>query len=116
MIITGRNPKKPANIRPHLDVKLAPGWHFDASSGVFMSEHQEMFVPGEQLPTDAEIRFTAPEFAKSKPNTLTDAERNLAAYVQIVFPRGASVKKYLAVVKVWPCVADAHEPPVISLP
>lgn len=103
-------------MRPHLDARLATGWRYDAAAGAFVAGDGQRFMPGDSLPAGVEIRHTAPDLARSDPGSLSAAERDLAAYVQIIFPRGTRPGRYLDKVKRWPCVKEVREPPEISLP
>lgn len=116
MSMTGHATGPPAWIKPHIDVKLAPGWYFDTSKKAFVSERGDEFAPGEQLPANALIRHTAPGLAMREQSELSPSELNLVSYIQIVFPPGTMVEDYLPGVREWPCISEAREPPRISLP
>ena len=116
MITTGCKQNSPPGVRPHLDVKLAPEWRYDAASKAFVATNGEEFVPGDKLPGGIEIRYTVPDLAKRKPSSLSEAELDLVAYVQVIFLQGTQVEKYINTVKRWPCVLEVRKPPQISLP
>ena len=112
----GQEAGMPPGVRPHIDVKLAPGWHYDQSREKFISDKGDTFTTEQELPANTSIRHTAPNLAKKKPHTLSKSERNLASYVQVIFPYGTQVKDHLPKINKWPCVLEVHLPPQISLP
>lgn len=106
----------PKALRPSLDVKLASEWRYADSRGVFVSSAGEEFSPEAELPKGTQIRYMAPHLARADRATLSGDERNLAAYLQIIFPKGAEIDRYLAPIAQWPCVEQVQRPPAISLP
>jgi hypothetical protein len=106
----------PKALRPSLDVKLASEWRYVDSRGVFVSSAGEEFSPAADLPKGTQIRYMVPHLAKADRATLSADEGNLAQYLQIVFPKGVEVDRYLASIGQWPCVEQVQRPPEISLP
>jgi hypothetical protein len=106
----------PQGLRPSLDVKLASEWRYADSRGVFVSSAGEEFSPRADLPKGTQIRYMVPHLASADRATLSADERNLASYLQIVFPKGAEIDRYLPDIAQWPCVEQVQRPPEISLP
>lgn len=106
----------PKALRPSLDVKLASEWRYADSRGLFVSSAGDEFSPGAALPKGTQIRYMVPHLARADRATLSADERNLAAYLQIIFPKGAEVDRYLSEIAQWPCVEQVQRPPEISLP
>lgn len=108
--------KTPKGLRPSLDVKLAAAWRYVDASETFVSSGGEEFSPLAELPKGTRIRYMAPHLAKADRAALSADERNLAQYLQVVFPKGTSVESYLAIIEDWPCVERVDPPPEVSLP
>jgi hypothetical protein len=106
----------PKGLRPSLDVKLAAEWRYADSRGVFVSSAGEEFSPAADLPKGTQIRYMAPQLARADRATLSADERNLASYLQIIFPKGAQLDRWLSDIARWPCVEQVQRPPEISLP
>lgn len=106
----------PKDLRPSLDVKLAATWRYAEAKGVFRSASGTEFAPSSDLPKGTRVLYMAPALAKADPATLTADERNLARYVQLVFPKGTNLEPYLRIVRKWPCVETVQRPPAVSLP
>jgi hypothetical protein len=111
---TGNN--TPEGLQPSLDVKLAPEWRYSDTREIFASSGGEEFSPIPDMPKGTQIRYMAPHLAKADRATLSADERNLALYLQVVFPKGTEVDQYLAVIGKWPCVEQVQRPPEVSLP
>ena len=109
----GRVPK---GLKPHLVVKLNEGWEFDATRHVFVSTEGREFSPKTALPKGSKIVYTAPTLATAPRNSLSEAQRNLARYVQVILPKGHDAAAYRPVVAKWECVEEVDLAPVISLP
>lgn len=95
---------------------LKPDWRFDARRRVFTSASGEAFSPLALLPDGSRIAWTVPRLARADVSTLSGEERELRRHMQIVLPEGASPARHLRRVRGWPCVAEAHVSPQISLP
>lgn len=108
--------KTPKALRPHLDVKMAQDWRYVESEQLFVSSGGETFSPAATLPKGAEILCMVPDLARADPSTLSEDERFLARFIQVVFPNEGARKKHLAEVKKWPCAEEVRWPPEISLP
>lgn len=106
----------PAALLRYLSLKLKPGWRFDRSRGQFVAAGGESLSVRDQLPKGSEIVPIAPALADADPAKLSDAERDLARYFQLILPKGATPEQYRRVVKRWDAVAEATLPPQVSLP
>jgi len=108
-----------AKIRVPVEIKLKPGWEFDAERGVFVSDRGEEFEARGELPKKSEIVHKTPALAaaarKAKAK-LSDDEKNLLRYLQVILPEDEPPAKYLKMIGDWPWVADANLPPAPSLP
>ncbi len=107
---------EPKGLRPSLDVKLSSEWRYSESRRLFVSATGEEFSPAAALPKGTQIRYMVPHLATADRATLSADESNLARYLQVVFPKGAVVDSYLAVIGQWPCVEQVRRPPEVSLP
>lgn len=107
----------PKGLKPHVVVRLKPGWRYDSRRRRFVSEEGGEVVPREDLPRGASIRYQVPELAKAAASrALSEDEANLARYLQVILPAGTDPAPVLAAVRDWDCVAEARLPPEISLP
>ena len=102
--------------RRFIAVTLKPDWRFDARRRVFTSARGEAFSPLARLPEGSRIAWTVPRLARADVSTLSDEERELRRRMQIVLPDGASPARHVRRVRGWPCVAEAHAGPQVSLP
>jgi len=103
-------------LKPHLVVKIKAGWTFNPKEKMFVSRKGKKFSPTPHLPKGSEVRFMTPELATSDPGSLSKAERNLARYLQILFPQGTAPKRFIMAIKEWECIEEVRLPPDISLP
>ncbi len=108
--------KAPKGLRPSLDIRLAAEWRYADTREIFVSSSGEEFSPAADMPKGTRIRYMSPHLAKADRATLTADERNLAQYLQVIFPKGTSVDPYLAVIGKWPSVERVERPPEVSLP
>ena len=106
----------PAGLPRALSLKLKSGWRFNPSGGQFVSTSGERLSVLDQLPKGSEIVPTVPALAKADPAKLSEAERDLARYVQLILPKGATPQQHLEVIKRWDAVEAVTLPPEISLP
>lgn len=108
-----------AKIRFPVEIKLKPGWEFDAERCVFVSDRGEEFEARGDLPKKSKIVHKTPALAaaarKAKAK-LSDDEKNLLRHLQIILPAEEPPAKYAKTIRDWPCVAEASLPPVPSLP
>ena len=108
--------KMPGSLRPQLDVKMGPDWRYLETKRIFVSAGGEEFSPGPSLPKGAEIIHMVPALALADPGTLSEDERNLARFIQVVFPSKAAREKHTGQVENWPCAEEVRWPPEVSLP
>lgn len=106
----------PADMRRYLSLKLKTGWRFDSGGGQFVSTGGQRFAVRDQLPKGSEIVPSAATLAGANPATLSEAERDLARYFQLILPKGAAPERYLPIVELWDAVEAAALPPQVSLP
>jgi hypothetical protein len=105
-----------SEIRTPVEVKLKAEWRYETSARAFVSDAGERFKPGKDLPKGSRIVYKVPSLAQSERSKLSEDERNLQLYLQIILPAGESPADYVAAIRRWPPVADARLPPEISLP
>ncbi|MEA3208181.1 MAG: hypothetical protein QOE70_1238 [Chthoniobacter sp.] len=109
-----------AKLRTPVEIKLKPGWRFDAARRVFISDEGERFTPRGELPKNTRIVHKTPGLVAAaragKAKKLSAAEANLLRYLQIILPADRSPAESLEAVRQWPCVEEAALPPEISLP
>ncbi len=106
----------PANVqilRP-VDFKLKPGWRFDEAKQAFAGPAGESFRP--ELPKGARLVFKVPDLARSRRKGLSEAQRDLQRYMQVVLPQSFKPEEFAKKVKQWPCADSPHAAPVVSLP
>ncbi|MEK6320649.1 MAG: hypothetical protein AABN33_03085 [Acidobacteriota bacterium] len=108
----------PANskVRIPVDLKLKPGWRLDPTHGFFETDSGERFTPHKDLPKNSRIVYKVPGLAGADPSKLSKHERDLQRYVQVILPPGESPADYVDLIRKWPCVAEAHTAPEMSLP
>ena len=106
----------PASVKVTIDLKLKPDWRFDQRRRRFQNDSGETFSPSRDLPKGAKTVHKVPRLAGADIATLSDTEKDLRRYLQVILPAGESPEKYLAAVRGWPCTAEAHTGPQASLP
>ena len=107
---------KSSKIRVPVELKLKPEWWFDSSRRVFVSSSGERFTPRNDLPKNSKIVYKVPSLAQADEANLSRHEKDLRRYMQVILPAGESPAGYLNVIRAWPCVAEAHAGPEVSLP
>jgi len=105
-----------SHIRPHLVVKLKPGWRWVESKKAFISSSGQEFRPARELPGARGIVAMVPDLATRKKAQLSEDERNLARYIHIVFRKQSKPEKHSREVRDWPCVEEVRRAPEITLP
>jgi hypothetical protein len=103
-------------VRVPVEVKLAPGWRFNPRRGRFEGEKGEVFAPPGDLPKKTKIVHKVPRLATAERAALSEAERDLASYLQVILPATEAPEKYLERIRAWPCIVEAHVGPRVSLP
>jgi hypothetical protein len=97
-------------------LKLKAGWAFDTSRRSFESDRGEKFSPRGDLPKNSKIVYKVPSLAQAAESDLNEHEMDLRRYMQVILPAGVSPAEYVGAVRSWPCVAEAHAAPEVSLP
>lgn len=105
-----------SKVRTPIDLKLKEGWTFDASRRAFESDRGEKFSPRGELPKNSKIVYKVPNLARADASELNEYEKELRLYMQVILPAGESPAAYVETVRIWPCVAEAHAAPEVSLP
>jgi len=103
-------------MRPHLVLKLRPGWRFDPRASAFVDARGRRCAEAEPLPSGTTFLPVSPTLQRKRAARLSTAERDLTRYFQIVLPPGADPRAYLDAVRRWPCAAEVQLPPIVSLP
>jgi len=108
----------PANSKARIpvDLKLRHKWRFNPSPRVFESDSGEKITPRGDLPKNSRIVYKVPSLAKADKAKLSKHERDLQRYMQVILPAGESPAEYVDMIRAWPCVAEAHVAPEVSLP
>ena len=105
-----------SKVRTPIDLKLKAGWTYDASRRTFESDRGEKFSPRGELPKNSKIVYKVPNLARADESELNEHEKELRLYLQVILPAGESPAAHVGAVRVWPCVAEAHAAPEVSLP
>lgn len=100
-------------LRP-VDFKLKTGWRYDEAAKEFVGPAREKFVPA--LPKGARIVFKVPDLARSRRRNLSDGEKELQRYMQVILPAAVKAEKFAPKVAEWPCADDSRAAPNVSLP
>jgi len=103
-------------VRTPIDLKLKPQWRFDTSRRVFVSDSGEEFTPRRELPKNSRIVYKVPGLVDADETRLSKYEKDLRRYMQVILPAGESPTQYVDAVRAWPCAAEAHAAPEVSLP
>ena len=98
-----------------IDCKLKPGWRYDEERAVFVGPKGEALAPA-GLPKGARIVYKVPSLARSAPESLSAAERDLSRCLQVILPAAGGAEKLVPVVRSWPAIEEAHAAPEIGLP
>lgn len=106
----------PPSVKIPIELKLKPGWRFVPRRRLFENESGETFAPYRDLPKGTKIVYKVPRLAQADAASLSEAERDLRCYLQVILPAGESLQDHIAAVRGWPCVTEAHAGPVVSLP
>ena len=106
----------PPGISEHLDVQLEPGWHFDRRKRTLVSDAGKSIKLRALLPSDVKIVPMAPSLADVDPMALSEEERLLARYLQVVLPSGADLVVLADALRELDGVAGVSAPPRIGLP
>jgi hypothetical protein len=105
-----------SGMRPHLVLKLRPGWRFDARANAFVDARGRSCPAPEDLPAGTKFLPVSPTLQRKHTGKLSAPERDLVRYFQIVLPTGADPRAYLDAMRRWPCATEVTLPPIVSLP
>lgn len=108
----------PSGAEPYVLVRLAPGWRLDEKAGAFVAGSERVPLP-DSLPRGTRARLHVPALASRNPKTLSEPERELARYVQVLLPKGAdagAIRAALAALGKLAAVEQATVPPAPELP
>jgi len=103
-------------VKPHIVVKLKPGWAFDPSRRAFVSQDGDVVRPQRDLPKGSRIVPMAPELTREPRATLSTAEEELSRYFQVILPKGENASAARDAASHWPSTAEVSMPPKVSLP
>ncbi len=103
-------------VRTPVEVKLRPGWSYDTGRRRFVSDAGETFAPRGELPRNTRIVYKVPGLAAVDEAHLSEPERDLRRYLQVILPRGEAPRDYVDAIREWPSVAEASVGPQVSLP
>jgi hypothetical protein len=104
------------SIRTPIDFTLKSSWSFDTKRRIFTSESGEKFSPFSGLPKGSRVVYKVPRLARADAAKLSEPERALQRYMQLILPQGEPAAKHLRAVQAWPAVEEAHVSPQVSLP
>jgi hypothetical protein len=107
-------PPPPGAIRRVVEIKLKPGWRYDAVARAFVESGGVCKPAG--LPRGTRVVAKIPSLAFAKTRTLSRPERDLQRYAQVLLPANCSPADSLEAIRAWPCVEAATVAPEISLP
>jgi len=103
-------------VKPHIVVKLKPGWAFDPSRRVFVSQNGDLVRPQRDLPKGSRIVPIALELTREPRAAPSTAGEELSRFFQIILPKGEDASAALTAANRWASIAEASMPPKVSLP
>jgi hypothetical protein len=115
-VMRDERPGTEPSARPHVVVKLKPGWTFNPGRRVFVSRDGMLVRPQPDLPNGSRIVPMAVDLARTPRAGLSAAEEELSRYYQIILPKGSDAAAVRTAASHWASIADASMPPRISLP
>ena len=115
-VMGGRAPRRPKGVLPHIVLRLRPGWRYDPAKREFVAPGDGAVFPQADLPTGWRVVPSVPGLADDPQEALSEAERELARYYQVILPRRADPAAALTQVRQWPCLEEAYPGPEVSLP
>ena len=83
---------------------------------MFESGSGTSFDPHRDLPKDTRIVYKVPALAAADELRLTQSEKELRRYMQVILPQGVSPQDFVEIVRAWPSVEEASVGPDVSLP
>lgn len=109
------NADAPSGIARYILVCLAPGWALDKDARAFISDEKRIDF-AHHLPRGARARPHVPALASRDVKTLSEAERALARYVQLLLPKNADIGSARAAIAKLEAVEEATVSPEVGLP
>ncbi|MBV9124597.1 MAG: hypothetical protein JO112_14670 [Planctomycetes bacterium] len=106
----------PRGVSSHLEVRLKPGWRFDRRRRALISEAGQSVRLRGVLSPGIRIVPIAPSLAAADPGSLSEDERLLARYLQVVLPSGGDPADVAADLRSLEGVELVTTPPKIGLP
>jgi hypothetical protein len=110
------SPGLPPGVSQHLDVRLGSGWRFDRRRRALVAEDGQSLSLRGLLPPGARVVPMAPTLAAAPTKNLSEDERLLARYLQVVLPSGADPADLAAALRGLEGVEQVSTPPRIGLP
>ena len=107
---------KSAAIRVLVELKLKRNYKYDSRKRVFESGSGTRFDPHRDLPKGTSIVYKVPALAAADYSRLSQAEKELRRYMQVILPQGVAPQDFVDVVRRWPSVEEASVGPDVSLP
>ena len=107
---------KSAEIRVPVELKLKRNYKYDSRKRVFESGSGTSFDPHRDLPKDTSIVYKVPALAAADESKLSQPEKELRRYMQVILPQGVSPQEFVGIVRAWPSVEEASVGPDVSLP
>jgi hypothetical protein len=80
-------PPKSAAIRVPVELKLKRNYKYDSRKRVFVSGSGTSFDPHRDLPKDTRIVYKVPALAAADESGLSQPEKELRRYMQVILPR-----------------------------
>src|SRR5262245_9796180 len=108
-------PKRAKILRP-VELRLKPGWRYDARRAKFVTDEGEQCAPGADLPKGTRIAPKVPALVRPGRAGLSKPEKDLLRFVQVLLPARVSAADYLERISSWPCVEEVRVAPNIGLP
>jgi hypothetical protein len=106
---------QPEGVSPHLDVRLKPGWRFDRRRRALVSEGGQS-LGLRNLGRGTRVVPMVPTLAAADPATLSEDERHLARYLQVVPLAETDAAALADRLRALEAVEAVSTPPRISLP
>jgi hypothetical protein len=111
-----KSTEAPAGVLPHLDMRLKAGWRFDRRRRALVSEGGGVVSLRRLLPSGTRVVPMAPSLAEADPRDLSEDERLLARYLQVVLPSDADPGAVAPALRGLDEVELVSTPPRIGLP
>jgi hypothetical protein len=106
----------PPGVTPHLEVRLKPGWRFDARRRALVFGKQPVLRLRGLLPAGARVTHMVPSLATSDPASLSEDEQQLARYLTVTLPPGADPAGLASALRGLDAIDEVSSPPAVALP